>query len=419
MNKRYLILLFIALFSLPAISQEAEEPQKPKAQFSGFFRFDYWYDSRQIVGALDGLLHLYPAAPSYDTNGDDINAAPSINGLAMATRLRTNVDMPKVFNAKSRILVEVDFTGTSNNTIVHTRFRHGFTRLTWESGTELDVGLTWHPMFVIEVFPYVANLNTGSPFQSFNRSPQITFKHNVTPSFRILLSALSQSDYKGFGPDGASTVYLRNAVVPNLHAQLIYTMNPVTAGVAIDYKSLRPRLFTTSITNPSETYITNERINSLSYMAFLKLQMGLFTAKFKGMLAQNMGDHLMLGGYGIAKINPETGKETYAPLTHLFLHTNITYGKTVMPGIFVGYAKNMGANENFANSTFYGRGFNIDYAYRVSPNFTYKIGTLSLMLEAEYTFASIGRNEKDKKGMVVDAEDVANVRALLMIQYDF
>ena len=421
--KRFTKLTILAILCLPValsvVAQDTEQSNKPKVEFSGFFRFDYWLDTYKNAEALDGLFLLYPLAPSYDLNGNDINAVPALNGLAMGTRLRTNITMPKIFNAKSSILVEADFTGMSS--MVHFRFRHGFAKLAWENGSELNVGLTWHPMFVAEVFPYVASLNTGAPFQSFNRSPQITFKQQFGSSFKVILSALTQSDYKNYGPEGTTTQYLRNGIIPNLHGQIQLNLSTITAGAAIDFKSLMPRTLTVSSINPNNTFVTSERVNSLSGMVYLKLQTGLLTAKLKGMYGQNLADHLMLGGYAVSTFNPVDGHETYVPFNHLFGQVNVTYGKKFMPGIFAGYAKNLGTNGEVHNDVtkLYGRGLNIDYLYRVSPNFTYRNERLAIMGEVEYTFASTGTNNLFDKAKVINTESSANARFLIMIQYDF
>jgi hypothetical protein len=424
--KRNLLLLVYILISVNinhAFAQDTTVISKPKAEFSGFFRFDYWYDTRQNVEGLDGLLLYYPKAPLLDANGNDINASPSLNSLAMGTRLRTNITMPRLFNAKPTILVEVDFTGT-NNAMVHLRFRHGYTKLVWDSGTELNVGLTWHPMFVTEVFPYVASLNTGAPFQSFNRSPQVTLKQPLGSNFKLILSALNQSDYKDYGPpsNAQSSTHLRNGVVPNLHAQLQMNVGAITAGFAIDFKSIKPKLYTTSllaIPSADTNYVSNERVNGLTSMAYLKVQTGMLTAKFKGMLSQNMGDHLMLGGYAVSSIDSLTGNETYTPFNHAIVNANFTYGRSIMPGLFIGYAKNMGTSSELTTNTYYGRGVNVDYAYRVTPNFTYRNKTFAIMAEVEHTFAAIGKNDATNKGKVINSTSAANTRFLIMIQYDF
>ena len=40
--------------------------------------------------------------------------------------------------------------------------------------------------------------NTGAPFQSFNRSPQVTLTHEISKGFFGTVSAIHQSDYKSF-----------------------------------------------------------------------------------------------------------------------------------------------------------------------------------------------------------------------------
>ena len=96
MLKRIIIicLLFIPFHSAFSNTPDSIKVEKVKIDFSGFFRADYWYDSRQIVDAIDGLFMLYPKAPDPDFSGRDINAAPSVNMLAVATRLRAGIKMP-------------------------------------------------------------------------------------------------------------------------------------------------------------------------------------------------------------------------------------------------------------------------------------------------------------------------------------
>jgi hypothetical protein len=404
-----------------ASSQDTTEHKKPKVEFSGFLRFDFWYDSRMNSEVLDGLFIFYPLPQKFDENGVDINANGGVNALALGTRLRANISMPNMLRAKSTALVEADFTGLSNN--VHMRFRHAYAKLQWKSGTELNVGLTWHPMFVTEVFPHVASLNTGAPFQSFNRSPQVTLKQSITPNLKVIVSALTQSDYKNPGPEpeNYSTKYLRYSLVPNLHAQLQFIANPITLGVAIDYKNLRPLLTTKSILEPAKFYATNERVTCYSYMAYAKIQQGMLVAKLKGMLGQNLADHLMLGGYATATIDSLTGRQTYTPLNHAFGQLNITYGNSFMPGIFIAYAKNLGASEAVVNDSqrIYARGGDVDQLYRITPNLTYRNSNLTVMAEVEHTIAAIGVIDMANKAKIKTSNRTANTRILLMVQYDF
>lgn len=401
---------------------DSTKVDKIKVDFSGFFRADYWYDSRQIVDAVDGLFMLYPKSPDLDSYGNDINAAPSINMLAMATRLRAGMNMPDLFKAKSLIFVEADFTGIGNN--VSLRFRHGYTKLQWEKSSLL-IGLTWHPMFVSDVFPSVASLNTGAPFQSFNRSPQITYQQRLCKGLTLSLSAIHQSDSRNLGPNPApnesSSSYLRNGLFPNVNANLQFVSGSFTLGGSVDYKLLRPRLYTTSIDNPTERYKTSERIKSFSSMAYAKYQSQKLTIKTKGILGQNLTEHLLLGGYAVSTLDNATGKETYTPTNHLFLFGNITYGKEILVGIFYGYAKNLGTTDNFVSNTsrIYGRGMDIDHMYRISPSISYIKGRFQLATEFEYTATAFGTINNLDKGKIMNPKVTNNYRLLMVVQYNF
>lgn len=426
MLKRIIPICVLSLLFYPAFSNTPDsiKVEKIKIDFSGFFRADYWYDSRQIVDAVDGLFMLYPKAPDPDYNGKDINAAPSVNMLSIATRLRAGIKMPDLFKAKSLIMVEGDFTGTGNN--VSVRLRQAYTKLQWERNTLL-FGLTWHPMFVLDVYPSVAGLNTGAPFQCFNRSPQVTFQHKITNGLTFSLSAVHQSDSKSYGPNAtpneASSTYLRNALFPNVNANLQLVGGSFTIGGSVDYKSIRPRLYTTSLdpnlaTKPK--YVTNEKINSFSSMVYAKYQGTKLTVKAKGMLGQNLYEHLLLGGYAVSKLDTTTGKESYTPTNHMFLFGNITYGKVIQFGLFVGYAKNLGMTDNLVDvKRVYGRGLDIDYMYRISPCLSYIKDKFQISGEFEYTATAFGAIDINDKGKILNSKITDNYRFLIAVQYNF
>ena len=427
MRKFYLALCltFFSFLNVIANPVDSTKVDKIKIDFSGFFRADYWYDSRQVVDAVDGMFLLYPKSPDPDANGKDINAAPNINLLAMATRLRARIIMPDLFKAKPLIMIEGDFTGTGNN--VSVRLRHAYTKLQWEKSSLL-IGLTWHPMFVSDVFPNVVSLNTGAPFQSFNRSPQLTFQQKLYDGLTLTLSAIHQSDSKSMGPNPSpnesSSTYLRNGLAPNLNANLQLASGAFIVGGSFDFKSLRPRLFSTSLNSaviPAPKYVTNERINSYSEMLYIKYQTSKLAVRVKGILGQNLTEHLMLGGYAVSSLDSITGKEKYTPTNHLFLFGNITYGTTVQVGLFFGYAKNLGTNDNFVKSKdrYYSRGMDIDYMYRVSPSISYIKGRFQISTELEYTAAAYGDIDNLNKGKILNSKIADNYRVLMVVQYNF
>lgn len=423
--RRYSLVLYFILFSfLSSFSNPTDSTrvENIKIEFSGFFRADYWYDSRQIVDAVDGMLMLYPKNPDFDANGRDINAAPNVNLLAMGTRLRAGIKMPDLFNAKPLVMIEGDFTGMGNS--VSIRLRHAYTKLQWENSSLL-IGLTWHPMFIIDVFPNVASLNTGAPFQSFNRSPQITFQQKLNEGITLSLSAIHQSDSKSMGPNPSpnesSSQYLRNGLAPNLNANLQLVSGSFTVGGSFDFKSLRPRLYTTSLVNDTLRYVSSSRINSYSGMLYLKYRTSRLVIKAKGILGQNLTEHLLLGGYAVSRLDSLTGKETYTPTNNLFLFGNITYGKVYQIGLFVGFAKNLGATKDFISSTdrMYGRGMNIDFMYRISPNISYIKERFQISAELEYTAAAFGGIDNLNKGKIINSKISGNYRLLMVVQYNF
>ena len=82
-----------------------------KVKLGGFFRAEYYVDSREIVGASDGLFGFFPQDKVYDANGDDLNEVVRQNFSTQATRFTATVDGSNLGEAKSKAYVEFDFSG--------------------------------------------------------------------------------------------------------------------------------------------------------------------------------------------------------------------------------------------------------------------------------------------------------------------
>jgi hypothetical protein len=283
------------------------------------------------------------------------------------------------------------------------------------------VGQMWHPMFITSCYPEVVSFNTGAPFLVFSRNPQIRLTKDFK-SIRIILTALSQVDFTSTGPEGLNSKYLRNAAIPSFNANLEYSKKnaeegkEILIGVAGNYKRLIPRMQTT------KTYKTTEGINSMSGMAYLKIGCPKIVFKVAGLYGQNMStDYTMIGGYGEIKgADTVTAYSTYENFNTLSAWAEImTTGKKMQAGIFIGYAKNLGAaGENVFAPAFYMRADNLAYLYRISPRFIYNIGKCRIAPEIEYTVAGYGvKNTTGAK--IDDPEPVANFRFLLGIYYFF
>ncbi|MFC2104144.1 hypothetical protein ACFLS4_02175 [Bacteroidota bacterium] len=413
----YIILILTFLVG-QVFAQETEE-KKIKFEPSGFIKSDIYYDSRQNVEALEGLLHLYPKNVSNDANGKDINANGSFNIIDISSRIRGKVTGPDVFGAKLTGLVEIDFTGiTGGLSSSRVRLRHAYSKLNWEK-TEILFGREWHPMFVKEVYPSVMSLNTGIPFQPFNRSPMLQISHKLG-AFKIIGAAISQSDYVSRGPDGKSAKYLKNSNIPNLHLQLHYYPGDFLFGIAADYKCIQPRLTVDTSLTSGITYVTNEKLNSYAGMVFFKYQHSKLTIKGKAIYGQNLSESIMPGGYGVSQIDSISGQEKYTPFNHLYVWGNIIYGDQTKFSLFGGFTKNLGANDPIVDKNrTYGMALDVDYFYRITPTISHKIKNFMLALELEYTVAAYGDMDIIDYGKIKNSNEVSNTRIMFSVFHFF
>jgi hypothetical protein len=404
--KKFAVLFL--LFTSVLLSQ-TEKPAF-EISLSGFIKTDLMYDTRQTVSIREGHFLLYPQNENPDIYGNDINDKASLNMLSIQTRLNANIIGPDAIGAKTSGIIEGEFFGTSDSDVNGFRLRHAFVKLDWKN-TSLLVGQTWHPMFITEVFPGVVSFNTGVPFQPFSRNPQIRFTLSLK-KIKLIAVAASQRDFTSNGPDGFNSSYLRNSVVPNLHAQIQYYAANILLGTGMDFKKLTPRLATTKKVK------TDQSINSVSFAGFAKLNIDPLTFKLQGIYGSNLADQLMLGGYAIKSLDTLTGFENYTALNCISLWGEISVGKDIEYAVFAGYTKNLGADDNIAGA-YFGRGINIENVFRVSPRIQFNFNKLRISSEFEYTSAGYGMPNSLNKGKVENIKDFTNLRVLLAVFYFF
>lgn len=403
----FLLLFIITFMIMPVISNS----QDIKIDWGGFVKTDIIYDSRQNFSLREGHFLLWPEQEVFDVDGKDLNAKSNFNILSIQTRIQGKITGPEVFGAKTSAYLEGEFFGSTDANINSFRLRHAYVDINWES-TQIRLGQFWHPMFITECFANVLSFNTGAPFQPFTRNPQIRVKQKIVDGFSVSLAAITQRDFQSDGPDGLSPKYLRNATIPNLNFGLQYLSTNLLIGANADYKQLLPRL------NTSQNYQTDETVNSMSFLGYLKLNFGDFCFKVEGIYGQNATDWMMLGGYALASYDSTKGFETYTPISSLSLWSDIAYGKQLEVGVFAGYSKNLGAVDNISeiNRTggkyYYGRIPNCDNLMRVSPRIAYTVGKFKTGVELEYTQASYGTNDNKDKGKVINTKTVSNMRIL-------
>lgn len=414
-------LIVLVLLALPIITMAQQQERKFGVKLSGYIKSDIFYDTRQVESAREGHFLLCPAPILYDKDSNDINAKSSFNMLSIQTRLTCNITGPDVLGAETSGLVEGEFFGSTDLDMNGFRLRHAYLKLDWKHHTLL-VGQTWHPMFVDDCFPTIVSVNTGAPFQAFSRNPQIryTLKYGA---FNFLVAAMSQRDFASPG----GSVSLRNSVMPDVCAQAKFIFkNPdktreVIFGFGGGYKVLTPRLKTDS------GYKTDAEVSGFYGGAFIKVKTKPITVKLEGTCGQNMFNFTMLGGYAIKyDTSAYDLKRNYLNYTNLDnvagwidIHSN---GEKFQAGVFAGYSYNLGSLYNIQNwnseSSYFTRGRNVLYCYRISPRVLYNIGKVRLALELEYTVAGYG-NKINSLGQVSDITDVANLRTLLGVYYFF
>ncbi|MBK7500159.1 MAG: hypothetical protein IPI19_14005 [Ignavibacteriales bacterium] len=401
---------FFVLWVLSAIIGFAQNTTEntPEIKISGFVKSDFFFDSRQVATFREGHFLLYPLNELLDVNGEDINAKASFNALSIQSRVTAKLFGPEVLGAKSGGLIEGEFFGTSDADVNGFRLRHAYVTLNWEN-TGLLFGQTWHPMFVTDVFPQVVSFNTGSPFQPFSRNPQIRLTQSFD-KFNLIAALLTQRDVTSNGPAGFSSSYLRNNLIPSAHLQLQYKSESFVTGAGVDYKSLTPRISTT------KNYKTNETVSGLSGLLYAKYVFSGFTWMVEGVYGQNLTDLLMLGGYAVSAVDTATGYEEYTPLNVYSVWTDLSYGKDIQPGIFIGYTRNLGADNKIVGS-YSTRVSNIDKIFRITPRVIFNFSKVRFAVETEFTSTSYGKT--DEFGKVNDTKDVLNIRGLMAVYYFF
>lgn len=423
-------ILFSIIFFLPLLALAQDDAGSNFGiSFSGFVKNDVFFDTRQTVSAREGHFLLFPANVVEDDNGLDMNDKTNFNMLAVQSRLSGKITGPDAFGAATSGKIEGDFFAQANDNINLFRLRHAFVQLDW-GNTQLLSGQYWNPFFVTDCFPGTVSFNTGAPIQPFARNPQIRLTHTVANTLKIMAAALGQRDYASIGTTGhSSSEYLRNSGIPDLHAQLHLKLGnsnvSVVAGGGAAYKQILPGLSTAA------GYQTEEKVQGISAIGFLKLKTQALTWKSEVVYGENSTDLLQISGFGVTNVvNAQEAIVEYAPFKTLSAWTDLhSNGEKFQMGIFVGYTQNKGCTEELANiensTSVFGRALNIESVWRVSPRVIFNSGKFRVAAEMEYTTANYADMNApaselwDTYGAIQKTESVSNMRLLLATYYFF
>jgi hypothetical protein len=389
----------------------AQNEKQINVKFHGFVKVDYFYDNRQTVAARAGHFLLFPKAADFDINGEDINASPMFNILAIQTRVKSAITGPDILGAKSSALIEAAFFGHTNADINGLRLRHAFIKLNWDN-TELLMGQYWHPMFVTSCFPGVYSFNTGAPFQPFSRNPQIRLTYGK--DFKFIGTLYSQRDFNSKGPNGTSCEYMRNSGVPSMNFQWQAGSGAIFGGAGVDFKILRPALEWNG-----EKY--EENLTALSFLGFVKYATEKLHVKLEGTYGENMTDLLMIGGMADYTDSPEDPSfDGFTNFSSLAVWGDLMYDLgNVEIGLFGGYAQNLGIDQPFYE-IYYSLDANIASMWRGSVRSAWKKGPVKFGLEFEVTESQYGILEQGETKLdISDIDPVRNYRLLLFGMYSF
>ena len=437
---RTIITSCFVLFAMCCFAAEKSEAKSEKSSelsldWYGFIRSELFVDSYKGLNAVNDQFYLFPLYNGKDSNGKAINEQTGSNLMPIATRLGLKIAGPEIFNAKTSGRIEFDFGGKPNYSVF--RIRHAYFALDWDK-SQLIVGQTWHPFWGGAIFPTVGSLNTGAPFQPFNRSPQVRYNYKMK-ELTLSATAAYELQYKSKGPAGTSDQYARNAAIPEMILSAEYKKGSFTTGAGVSYKMIKPLM---STTGTNGTYITDETLNSTSFNGYAQFKKNKFCIKAKGIYGENMSHLLMLSGYGVKSHDAITGAQTYTAYQHATGTLNMVYGKKWQGGLFLGYTENLGTNDplqyfnklddagNIINDTqgnplkvakTYGLGQSIQKLYRIAPHVALNVSKIRLVAEYEMTAADYGHTGTMDlaDGLFSDTDNATNNRFVLMVMYLF
>jgi hypothetical protein len=430
-----LLPFFLFCFTIPLF---AADPATTSLKFYGYVGNDFFYNSRQNVELVDGVIQLFPKPISPNAANADVNATSQAELLSVNTRLGIDITGTPILGAKSSGKIEADFAGFGTTYYVF-RIRQAFMKLNWDK-TELLVGQTWHPLFG-NVAPTTFSANAGGPFQPFNRSPQVRVKRTLTNTLSATVAALYEMQYASQGPNttlsptGTNPIYMKNALAPDLFVGLENKTSHWTSGAGIDFKTLKPEATNTTT------------ISSLSAVAYTQYVNKKLQLKAKAIYGENLSDQLMIGGYGVSKYG--TGVDSTKALGYTNYRNgsawiNAVYGTKLQVGLLLGVSQNLGSSDDLAiNSKTkkfgnYGYGFYdnsdlnanlkkgdagfldqqiLDRLYRIAPQVSYNLPNMKFGLEYDFMSASYGKLQQN--GTAINNYTVNNHRILASVMYIF
>ena len=420
----------LSIFALAALSTVLPAQTETPAKFKlyGFVRNYAIFDTREVKAGTDDLYLFVPKDESLLANGTDNNANPSLRLLSLTSRVGLDISGYQYGSMKLSGKVEADFYTKSGSTAI-LRLRQAYIGLTWDklgvkgdNSFVLNIGQTWHPMAAD--MPHVINLETGAPFNPFNRSPQIMANYNFGKKVSITGGVLYCMQYLPVGPTSNTNLattksadFMKYGLIPEVYAG--FTFKPTSslvAKVGANLFSIKPRW-------KDDLGPLSDRLITVSPFVFLQYTgKNGFQIRAKSIFAQ-AGEHMnLLTGYGVSKINND-GSWEYTPMRSTASFISMQYGKKWQVMGMVGYMKLLGTSEDLIDTDHYWFNTsgekNLSQMFRVTPTLAYNLGKLTLAIEYDLTGVQYGQN-MDLTGVVKDnLHWVLNHRIVTMAKFTF
>ena len=142
----------------------------------------------------------------------------------------------------------------------------------------------------------------------------------------------------------------------------------------------------------------------------------------KSVLGSNLTQASGLGGFGVKSVNERTGEQKYTPIRFSSSWLNVVYGQKWKPGVFVGYAKNLGTSDELyapdGKAQLYGTGTNLDQLVTAGAELTYNVPHWKFGLE--YTLSSAWYGSLNtSSGKIKDTHAVCNNRIVAVAMFMF
>jgi hypothetical protein len=409
--KRFAVISLMILLASGLAAQENPITIKP----FGYVSYEIIYDTYRSIDTRDGELYFFPRKPVFDALGNDINKRHKFNMLAVQSRFGFNMTGPDVLGAKASAVLEADFFGINQETVRLLRIRQAFMRLQWQN-TQLLMGHSWHPMFVVDCSPATVSFAAAVPFHPLNRAPQLRITQKLMPYLTASLSFLVHGYHSSAGPSDQQ----RNSGLPDTQVQVRYQPGKFLIGATGGYKFLSPRDITTG------GIATTKNVGSFNLQGFTKITTTPVTYKFEAILGENLSNYLMIGGYGAqgthSAQNPFdwTADYDYSNTRTVSYWTDIhSNNPRLQWGLFAGYTENLGSADPYLPIAALQRFTDLNNYLRISPRLVFLQNNFSMGGEVSWLKAVYAEQYDAYLKPLSTMDPAFNYHIVLFAKYNF